>query len=109
MSDFVLTDSQNVDVAISLADAAGNAVSGVSLDAGSVTATLSSGTEFSATVSADQTSVNVRALGPVGTGDVLTVTGSFNGTALTPGTLAFDAVVGPPATVLLTPGTPVAN
>lgn len=107
MADFVLQDNQNVDVAISFADAAGNPVAGPA-DPGSVIATLASGAEFSATVSADETSVNVRALGPLTTGDVLTVTASVGGVALS-GTLAFDAVVGPAAAIGLTPGTPVAN
>jgi uncharacterized YccA/Bax inhibitor family protein len=96
-------------VAITLADAAGNPVTGDQLDAGSVTATFVDGTELSATVSADQTSVNVKALGPLTVDDVLTVTGSLNGVALSPGTLAFDVGVGSPASIVLAPGTPVEN
>jgi hypothetical protein len=109
MADFLLADNQNVDVAVGLVDAAGNAVTGDVLDAGSVTAVFVDGTELTATVSADQTSVNVAALGPLTTDDVLTVTGTLNGVALAPGTLAFDVGTGAPTGITLTPGTPVAN
>ena len=109
MADFLLGDSQNVDVALAFTDAAGNPVTGVTLDAGSVAATFADATEFTVTVSADQSSVNVRAIGPVVTGDVLTVTGSVGGVALAPGTLPFDVVAGPATSNTLTPGTPVAN
>ena len=109
MADFLLGDSQNVDVALAFTDAAGQPVTGVTLDPGSATATFSDGTEFTVTVSADQLSVNVRAIGPVVVGDTLTVTGSVGGTALAPGTLAFDVVAGPASSITLTPGTPVAN
>ena len=107
--DFQLLDNQNVDVAIALADAAGNPVTGDALVAGSVTATFVDGTELSATVSADQTSVNVKSLGPVTFDDVLTVSGTLNGVALSPGTLAFDVGVGTPTQITLAPGTPVTN
>ena len=109
MADFLLGDNQNVDVALAFTDAAGQPVTGVTLDPGSVSATFADATEFTVTVSADQSSVNVRAIGPVVTGDVLTVAGSVGGTPLTPGTLAFDVVAGPASTITLTPGTPVAN
>ena len=109
MADFTLADNQNVDVAITLTDAAGNTVTGAVLDAGSVTATLADSTEFTVTVSADQSSVNVKAIGPLVTGDVLTVNGSFNGVALTAGTLAFDVQAGPPTTIGLVAGTPAVN
>ena len=107
--DTPLLDNQNVDVAITLADAAGNPVTGDALDAGSVVATLVDGTALEATVSADQTSVNVKALGPLIVDDVLTVTGTLNGVALSPGTLAFDVGSGAPTQIVLAPGTPVAN
>ena len=46
MADFLLGDSQNVDVALAFTDAAGNPVTGVTLDAGSVAATFADATEF---------------------------------------------------------------
>jgi hypothetical protein len=109
MADFLLADNQNVDVAIVLFDKVGNTVTGTALDAGSVVAAFADSTEVTATVSADQTSVNVRAIGPLTTGDTLTVSGSFNGVALTPGTLAFDVGASAPTSISLTPGTPVDN
>ena len=107
MADFVLQDNQNVDVAIAFVDAAGNPAS---VDPGSVTAVLADGTEFTVTLDAAQTSVNVKALGPVTTGDVLTVSCTVGGTAIaTPGTIAFDVISGPATAVTLTPGTPATN
>ena len=109
MTDFLFADNQHVDVAIALADAAGNPVTGDVLDAGSVTATFVSGVELSAAVSADQSTVTVTALGPLTIDDVLTVTGSLGGVTLSPGTLAFDVGGGAPTKITLTPGTPAAN
>jgi hypothetical protein len=37
------------------------------------------------------------------------VSANFNGQPLTPATLAFDVLTGPPVAVTLTPGTPVTN
>jgi hypothetical protein len=108
MPDFQLGDHQNVDVVIALLDADGVTTKDAP-DAGSVVAAFASGVELTATVSPDQTSVNVRANGPVTTGDVLTVSANFNGQPLTPATLAFDVLTGPPVAVTLTPGTPVTN
>lgn len=107
--DFQLQDNQNVTVAIALADAAGNAVTGDALDAGTVTAVFVDGSELTAEVSADQTSVLVTATGPLTVDDVLTVTGSLNGVALSPGTLAFDVGAGTPTQITLEPGTPETN
>lgn len=109
MPDFVLLDDQNVDVAINVSDDAGNVVQGESLDAGSVTATVSDATSLEATVSADQTSVNVKALGPEVTDVTVTVDGTLNGTALTSGTLAVDVNASPAVAIGLVPGTPVHN
>jgi hypothetical protein len=109
MSDFVLLDNQNVTLTIELLDAEGNVVTGDALDAGSVTATFVDGTEFTAVVSADQTSVLVTATGALTTDDVLTVSGTLNGVALTPGTLAFDADSSTATAIGLVPGTPQTN
>lgn len=109
MADFPITDSQNVDLTLGLTDAAGNAVTGDTLDPGSVTATFADGTEWTVTVSADQTTVNAKANGALTVGDVLTVNGSLNGVALTAGTMTFDVTTGVATTIGLSPGTPAAN
>jgi hypothetical protein len=109
MADFQLLDDQNVTLTLALEDAEGNAVTGDTLDAGSVTATFADGSEFTAVVSADQTTVLVTATGALTIDDVLTVTGSLNGVALTPGTLAFDVDASTATAIGLTPGTPVQN
>ena len=109
MADFPITDSQNVTLTLGLTDAAGNAVTGDVLDAGTVTASFADGTEWTVTVSADQTTVNAKANGALTVSDLLTVNGSLNGVALTPGTLAFDVTTGTATAIGLTPGTPAAN
>lgn len=109
MADFQLLDNQNVTLTLALEDAEGNAVTGDTLDAGSVTATFADGSEFTAVVSADQTTVLVTATGALTIDDVLTVTGSLNSVALTPGTLAFDVDASTATAIGLTPGTPVQN
>jgi hypothetical protein len=109
MADTILQDNQNVTVAIGFSDKAGNPVTGTTLDAGSVTATFPETSNLTAVVSADQTSVLVTSEGPLVVGDVLTVTGSLNGAPLTAGTLPFDVTASAPASITLTPGTPVAN
>jgi hypothetical protein len=109
MADFPITDSQNVDLTLGLTDAAGNAVTGDVLDAGTVVASFADGTEWTVTVSADQTVVNVKANGALTINDLLTVAGSLNGVALTPGTMAFDVTAGVATTIGLAAGTPVAN
>jgi hypothetical protein len=103
-----LLNNQNVDVAVGAVDAAGLPVS-VTFDPGSVTATFADGAAFLVTISADEKTVNVKATGPLVTGDTLTVTASVAGVALTPATLPFDVQAPPPVAVTLTPGTPVAN
>jgi len=109
MADFVITDSQNVDLTLAITDAAGNAITGDVLDAGTVTAAFADGTEWTVTVSADQTTVNAKANGALTVSDLLTVNGSLNGVALTPGTLAFDVTTGTATAIGLTPGVPAAN
>ena len=100
-----LVDNQNVDVALSTTDAAGNPVAST-FDAGLTTASFADGSAF--TVTTTDSSVNVKANGRLVTGDVLTVSASVSGVALT-ATLSFDVVAGPAANLVLTPGTPVAN
>jgi hypothetical protein len=108
MADFILGDGQNVDLGIVPGpDAAGNPTAGA-FDAGSVTATLPESTNLIATVSADQTSINVKAEGPLTTDDVLTITGTVNGASVTVD-FPFDVDAEAPTDITVTPGTPVAN
>lgn len=107
--DFVLEDDQNVDCEVQGIDDAGNIVTGVEADAGTVTAEVSDPTILEATVSADQSSVNIKALGPIATGTTVTVNGSVNGAALIAGTLAVDVVDSAVTTIGIIPGTPVHN
>lgn len=96
MGDFALQQGDQVVVAVT-------ATNGVPFDAGSVVASFADATEW--TVTTDGVSeVTVEATGALVTGDLLTVTGTQNGAAITPGTLSFDEV-GAPA-ITLTPGTP---
>jgi hypothetical protein len=109
---FALGDFQNVTIGIAPGpDAAGNP--GAPWDAGSVTATLSDGTELTAAVSADQSSVLVTALGPltpVGQADVLTVAGTQNnGADSVTGTFPINTDAEASTTVTFTPGAPVPN
>jgi hypothetical protein len=108
---FALGDDENVTVGIAPGtDAAGNATT-EPFDAGSVVATLSDGTELSAVVSADQTSVLITALGPItalGQNDVLTVVGDVGGRSVK-GVFPINLEAGPPQSVAFTPGTPQAN
>lgn len=109
MADFQIADNQNVTLTLAVDDAAGNPVTGDILDAGSVTATFADGSEWTVTVSADQTSVNVKANGALTIDDVLSVTGSIGGVALTPASMAFDVTTGTATTIGLSAGTPVNN
>lgn len=109
MSDFVLLDDQNVNVAVAILDKAGNPTGDV-FDAGTLTAVAADG-NVSVTVSADQTSFNVAAVGPLVTAESIAINGSVNGTALPEATFVVnvDADAANPAGIGLTPGTPVAN
>ena len=109
MSDFILNDNQNVTLSIALTDAANNVVTANQLDANSVTATFQDGSEFTVVVSADQSSVNVKANGILTKNDVLTVNGSLNSIQLTPGTLTFDEGTSTATVIGLTPGVPSNN
>lgn len=107
MSDTPLQDNENLTVAITFSDAAGNPVPDA-IDAGSLTATFSDGSALSATIGADNASVVVTALGPLSTDDVLTVACTVAGAAFS-GTLAFDVGAGPATQLTLTPGAAEAN
>jgi hypothetical protein len=108
MPDFVLQDDQNVNVAVQVGDGAGNIVPGTSLDPGSVTATVSDPEVLSATVSPDQSSVNISALGPIGTDVTVTVAGTLGGEPLS-GDIAIDVTDSPAASIILVAGTPQTN
>ncbi len=102
--DFVLTDDQEVVVAITGADAAGNPVP-VTFDAGTLTATSSIPTVLSTTVDETADTVTVTAEGPEETGVVITVEGDVGGVSYT-GSLTIDVTASPLAGIGLTPGTP---
>src|SRR5271168_3664113 len=103
MSIFGLEDNQNVTVTVGFQDAAGNPVPDA-IDAGSLTATFSDGTELTAVVNADDT-ILVTALGPLTADDTLTVSCTVGGTAFT-GTEDFSVGASAPTSLTLTPGTP---
>jgi hypothetical protein len=105
---FLLPDDDDVTLAIAPGpDAAGNPTT-APFDAGSVTAVFDETTSASAVVSADQTSVLVTALGPLDADDVLTISGTVGGVALT---VAFPISVsaGPPTSIVVTPGALATN
>ena len=102
MANFSLANNQHVEVAVSLDEA------GLVLDAGSLAASLSDPNSATATISGDQTSIEVRANGTNVNDNVLTVTGTVNGAPANPCTFAFD-IVAPTPTIVLTPGAPVNN
>jgi hypothetical protein len=104
MSDFVLQDDQEVVVTITGADAAGNPVA-VTFDAGSVTAVSAVPTVLEPTVSADQSSVTIAAVGPEETGVVVTVTGTVGGVSYS-GSITIDVTASPLTSIGLSPGTP---
>ncbi len=110
MADFQLETGFQVPCGVVVLDQNGAAIAGAVLDAGSGSASTSDPTTLTATLSSDETSVDVVTVGPLGTGEVVTVAGSVGGVALT-GTLVVDVIAVPQvATSLsLTPGTPVAN
>lgn len=108
MSDFVLQNTQNVTATLGAVDALGNPVALVP-DAGSVVATASDPGALAVSVSPDQLTISIKALGPLIVGDVVTVSASVNGVALTPATVAADVVPSPPVALTLTLGAPVAN
>ena len=107
MSIFGLEDNQNSTVAIGFQDAAGNPVPDA-IDAGTLTATLTDGSELTAVVSADQTSVLVTALGPLTADDTLTVSCTVGGAPFS-GTEDFSVGASAPTSLTLTPGAPVTN
>lgn len=108
MTDFILEDDQNVDIAIQVGDEVGNIVAGAALDAGSVTATADSPDDFTITVSEDQSTVNVKSNGELVTDATVTVSGTLVGAPLT-GEIAIDVVDSAPANLVLVPGTPQTN
>jgi len=108
MADFVLKNNENVTLTIGAVDGLATPVA-VTFDAGTVLVTVSDPGAVVATVSADETSVNIKALGPVIVGDVITVSGSVQGVALTPANFTVDVQPSAPVAITLTPGLATAN
>jgi hypothetical protein len=103
-----LAQGQTDTIAITLADANGNAVAGAVLDPGA-TVTVSDGTAATAVLSADQSSVLVTPLPAGGTAVAVQVNGTFNGATLTPDPTTYDvtaAATAVPTQIVQTPGTP---
>lgn len=105
MADFVLEDNQNVTLAITPVDGAGNPA-GV-FDASTVTAAFADA-NLTAAVSADETSIVVTAVGPLGTDNVLTITGSVNGVSVST-QFPIDVIASAVSSISVTPGTPSTN
>ena len=108
MADVTLNDNQNVEVTIVLTDSSNQAVAGL-IDAGTLVVTFADPAPFTVTDGADTSTFNVKANAITSAANVATVSGDFNGVALTPGTLTFDVVTPPPVNITLTPGTPANN
>lgn len=110
VSSVALSGTQTVEVAVAVGDANGNILTGDVLDAGA-TVTVADSAVCTAVLSADQTSILVTNLNVDGTTTVV-VNGTSGGVTLTDfeGGLTVNStsvvVVVPPATVVLTPGTP---
>jgi hypothetical protein len=97
MADIEFVGVQSSTVTITLLDASGNEVSGALIDPGTLVASFADGTtSFTLAPGADTSSFSVTSVGTEIAGDVLTVNGSFNGVALTPGTLTCDVSVSTP-------------
>jgi hypothetical protein len=110
MADFQLETGFQVTDTVVVLDQNGAAISGLALDAATGAVAVSDATVLTATLSADQATVDVKTVGPLGTGEVVTITGSVGGVALT-GTQTIDVIAVPqtPTSLGLVPGTPVAN
>lgn len=117
-SPIVLAANQHVIGTVTFYDANGNAVTGVTLDAGTLQGTFSpDSTELSFSASPDQTQFVVQGLGPVTVPTTLTLAGSVAGVPLTAdpvngGVQVFDVTAasgGTPATIGATFSAPVAN
>jgi hypothetical protein len=114
MADVLLLDNQNVTGTVALTDAAGNAVLSSALDAGSLAVTFTDPTQFTVTIAADQSSFDVQSVGTLETGDTGTVTATAGGVPLngpggTPFTFTVDVAAGPPVSIGVSFGAPVAN
>ena len=110
MADFQLETGFQVTDTVVVLDQNGAVIAGAVLDAGTGTVSVSDPTVLTATLSADQSSVDVVTVGPLGTGEVVTIDGSVGGVALT-GTQTIDVIAVPqtPTSLGLVAGTPVAN
>ena len=104
---FTMRDNQNVDIDLAATNPDGTPGT---IDAGSLTASMASGTEAVASVTTDPTTgasiVNVRAEGVVTADDLLTVSCTIGGQ---PATATLDFSLTGVAVLGLTPRTPVDN
>lgn len=100
MSTLDLGAGQNAVGTAATADANGN-VTDFPVDAGSLTATLTTGTAFSVTTDGTST-VTVTATGTTPATDTLTVGGNANGVALNPATVDVVQAAGAPSQVTIT-------
>lgn len=110
MADFQLETGFQVTCAVVVLDQNGAEIQGAVLDASTGAVSTSDATTLTATLSSDQSSVDVVTVGPLGTGEVVTLDGSVGGAALV-GTFVVDVIAVPqtPTSLSLVPGTPVAN
>lgn len=110
MADFQLETGFQVTDTVVVLDQNGAVITGAVLDASTGSVTVSDSTVLTATLSADQSTVDVKTVGPLGVGEVVSIAGSVGGVALT-GQQVIDVIAQPQvATSLgLVPGTPVAN
>ena len=105
MATLQLTDAQHCPLAFQAVDAAGNPVT---IPPSSITWASSNPSIVAATPSADGTSCDVAAVGPLGTSQV-GVSVVVNATLTLTGTLDVSVVAGAAATIQIVPGTPVAK
>lgn len=105
MATLQLQDTQHCPLSIQAVDAAGNPAV---LPAGSVTWTSSNPAIASATPSADGSSCDVAAVGPLGAAQIGVSVVVDPSTTLT-GTLDVSVVAGAAATIQIVPGAPVAK
>lgn len=112
MANVQLTPTETDTIGLSIADADGNVIPGVALDAGATVTVAPDGSVLSAVLSADQTSVLVTPVpgAPSATGVSVTVNGTVGGVAMTPDPTVYDftaASVPVPTSIVQTPAPPV--
>lgn len=109
MADITLTGVESTTGTITLLDATGAIVAGDAIDAGTLFVTFADGSEFTIAPGTDTTSFTITSTGAAVSGDVLTVSGSFNGVALAPFTQTFDVIASAPTSIAVAFSAPVAG